>query len=98
MYSDVVDLRDFYATSLGQVACRMIRRRMRLIWPDLTGMRLLRLGYGVPYLRPFRDEAERGVAVDAAVEGLSHWPPGGREIGRLCDAGRIALQGAPIER
>src|SRR6267142_725600 len=59
MHSDVVDLRDFYATSLGQVAVRMIRRRIRLIWPDLAGMRLLGMGYAVPYLRPFREEAWR---------------------------------------
>jgi len=27
MYTDVVDLRDFYATRLGQVARRLLRRR-----------------------------------------------------------------------
>ncbi len=41
MWNDVVDLREFYATALGQMARRMIRRRIRLVWPDLHGMRLL---------------------------------------------------------
>src|SRR6185437_9009462 len=70
MYSDIVDLRDFYATSLGQVAIRMIRRRIRLIWPDLAGMRLLGMGYAVPYLRPFREEAERALAVMPSLQGV----------------------------
>src|SRR5258708_8554618 len=61
MYADVVDLRDFYTGRLGQVARRMIRRRIRLIWPNLAGMRLLGLAHATPHLNLFREEAERGV-------------------------------------
>ena len=50
MPSDVVDLRDFYRSALGQVARRMIRRAIQRIWPDLHGMRLLGLGYATPFL------------------------------------------------
>ncbi len=53
MFADVVDLREFYMTRLGQVARRMLGRRIRMMWPDLTGSRLLGLGYATPYLRPF---------------------------------------------
>jgi hypothetical protein len=74
MYDDVVDLRDFYASRLGQVARRMIRRRLRLVWPDVTGMRVLGLGYATPYLRPFLAEAERVVAVMPAEQGVLPWP------------------------
>ena len=41
MPSDVIDLRDFYRSALGQVARRMIRRAIQRVWPDLRGMRLL---------------------------------------------------------
>src|SRR5215470_2270596 len=98
MYSDVVDLRDFYATSLGQVACRMIRRRIRLIWPDLAGMQLLALGYGVPYLRPFRDEAERVVAVMPALQGVLPWPPDGRNVVALGDESELPFEDSSIDR
>jgi SAM-dependent methyltransferase len=98
MYSDVVDLRDFYATSLGQVACRMIRRRIRLIWPDLTGMRLLALGYAVPYLRPFRDEAERMVAVMPALQGVLPWPPDGKNLVALGDEAELPFEDASLDR
>ncbi|MDH3240794.1 MAG: class I SAM-dependent methyltransferase [Alphaproteobacteria bacterium] len=77
MWMDVVDLRDFYATSLGQVAARAVRRRIREIWPDLTGRRVLGLGYGPPYLRPFLDDAERIIAAMPAGQGIIHWPRGG---------------------
>ena len=45
MPSDVVDLRDFYRSGLGQVARRMIRRAIQRVWPDLHGTRLLGIGY-----------------------------------------------------
>jgi len=77
MWMDVVDLRDFYATSLGQVAARAVRRRIREFWPDLTGRRVLGLGYGPPYLRPFLEDAERVIAAMPAGQGIIHWPRGG---------------------
>src|SRR5260370_33233982 len=61
MYADVVDLRDFYTGRLGQVARRMIRRRIRLICPDPAAMRPFGLRYARPYLKLFRGAAGRGV-------------------------------------
>ncbi|GGF40136.1 methyltransferase type 11 [Aliidongia dinghuensis] len=98
MYSDVVDLRDFYQSSLGQVARRMIRRRIRMIWPDVTGMRVLGLGYATPYLRPFHDEAERVAALMPAAQGVLQWPRGEKNVTALCDEGELPLQDASIDR
>jgi hypothetical protein len=61
MFADVVELREFYGTRLGQVARRMVARRIRQLWPDITGMRLLGLGYATPYLRPFLGEAVKEI-------------------------------------
>ena len=98
MHADVVDLRDFYQSRLGQVARRMIRRRIRLIWPDLSGMRLLGLGYATPYLRPFRAEAERSVAVMPSWQGVLQWPPEGPNAVALADEGELPLQDYSIDR
>jgi SAM-dependent methyltransferase len=98
MHSDVVDLRDFYATSLGQVAIRMIRRRIRLIWPDLTGMRLLGMGYAVPYLRPFREEAERVVAVMPSLQGVLAWPPDGANLVALAEESELPFDDSSMDR
>jgi SAM-dependent methyltransferase len=98
MYSDVVDLRDFYQSSLGQVARRMIRRRIRMIWPDVSGLRVLGLGYATPYLRPFRDEAERVVALMPAAQGVLQWPREAQNVAALCDEAELPLQDASIDR
>ena len=98
MNVDVVDLRDFYLTALGQVARRMIRRRVRLIWPDLSGARLLGLGYATPYLRPFRSEAERVIAMMPASQGVLTWPREGPNAAALTDEGELPLQDYSIDR
>ena len=98
MYVDVVDLRDFYQSRLGQVARRMIRRRLRLIWPDVAGMRLLGLGYATPYLRLFRDEAERAIAAMPASQGVLAWPPEGPNAVALAEEGELPFQDYSIDR
>jgi SAM-dependent methyltransferase len=98
MYSDVIDLRDFYATSLGQVAQRMLRRRIRQVWPDVTGLRVMGLGYAIPYLRQFMSEAERVVACMPAAQGVLHWPRDGLNVAGLVEEGELPLQDFSIDR
>jgi Methylase involved in ubiquinone/menaquinone biosynthesis len=74
MWRDVVDIRDFYATPLGQTARRMIRRRLRHQWSDVTGQTVLGLGYPIPYLGTFRNEATQTIAAMPAQQGVLHWP------------------------
>lgn len=74
MILDVVDLRDFYASSLGGISRRMIRRQVRALWPDLRGQRVMGFGYATPYLIPFVDEAERVLAVMPTRMGVLAWP------------------------
>ncbi len=85
MWVDVVDLRDFYASSLGQVAGRAVRARLRALWPDARDCRLLGLGYAPPFLRPFLDEAERVVAAMPMGQGVLHWPRGAPNQAVLVD-------------
>jgi SAM-dependent methyltransferase len=98
MRDDVVDLRDFYATRVGQVARRMIGRRIRAIWPDVAGMRVLGLGFATPYLRPFLAEAERVAALMPASQGALPWPPEGPCRVALADEAELPLQDFSIDR
>jgi SAM-dependent methyltransferase len=98
MHDDVVDLRDFYATSLGQVARRMIRRRLRLLWPDVANLRVLGIGYATPYLRLFRGEAERVLALMPAPQGVLNWPPEGPNLVALADEAELPLPDNSIDR
>ena len=71
MYNDVIDLKAFYKSNLGQLARRLIRKKIRTVWPDVKGMSIMGLGYAVPYLRLFLGEADRLFAVMPAQQGAT---------------------------
>lgn len=71
---DAQDLSLFYDQPLGQMARRLIGRRLRLKWPDLRGQRVLGYGYPTPYIRPFLGEAERVVGFVPAEQDIVPWP------------------------
>ena len=98
MSSDVVDLRDFYRTVLGQVARRMIRSAVRRVWPDLRGMRLLGIGYPTPFLTAISPETERAVALMPASLGVLGWSPEGRNLVTLADEGELPFADYSIDR
>jgi len=74
MWPDVVDQRDFYATSLGQTVCRIVRHAVRDLWPETAGLSVAGIGYATPYLRPFHEEAARTLAIMPAPMGVIAWP------------------------
>ncbi len=98
MFVNVVDLRDFYQSRLGQVARRQLRARVRKVWPDVTGMRVLGLGFATPYLRPFLGEAERVFALMPASQGVLPWPIGEKNLVALADESELPLQDYSIDR
>ena len=98
MYRDVVDLREFYQSSLGQVALRQVRRRIREFWPDLTGQSVLGIGYATPYLKPFIGEAARVTAVMPAAQGVVFWPTDGRGLVTLAEESSLPFDDLSFDR
>ena len=98
MPSDVVDLRDFYRSALGQVARRMIRRAVQRVWPDLRGMRLLGIGYGTPFLSALSAETERTIALMPASLGVLRWPAEGGNLVTLADEGELPFADYSVDR
>lgn len=98
MWSDVVDLRDFYAENLGRVARRMIGRRVRALWPDVRGVSLLGLGYAAPFLGVFRAEAQRVVALMPAGQGVLHWPADAPNLAALAEETALPIADRAIDR
>jgi SAM-dependent methyltransferase len=98
MRPDVVDLRAFYASPLGAVARRLVRRQVRAFWPDVSSLRVLGLGYATPFLRPFRDEAERVLAFMPAGQGVVHWPDDAPGLVALAEDDRLPLPDASVDR
>ena len=74
MQLDAGQLAEFYESPLGQTARRLIVRRIRPLWPQLKGLRVLGYGFAAPYLRPYLGEAERVVALMPAQTGVVAWP------------------------
>jgi SAM-dependent methyltransferase len=98
MASDVVDLRDFYRTMLGQVARRMIRAAVRRVWPDLSAMRLLGIGYATPFLTSLSPETERTLALMPASLGVLSWSPEGHNLVTLADESELPFADFSIDR
>lgn len=76
MYSlDIVALKQFYASSLGEMAALFIRRRLASLWPEASGDSTLCLGYMVPYL-PIQPPKDIDVfcATPELLQGALCWP------------------------
>lgn len=97
MWQDVVDLRDFYDTPLGLAMRRIVRRRVRSLWPNVRGQRILGLGYATPYLSTFRSEAERILAFMPAAQGVLHWPGEGPGLTALVHEGDLPLPDLSVD-
>jgi SAM-dependent methyltransferase len=74
MDHDSANLSEFYASSLGQVARRLILNRLQEFWPDVQGARLLGYGFAMPFLKSFAQDAERVAALIPAQLGPMAWP------------------------
>jgi len=98
MFMDVIDLRDFYATPRGQVARRILRERVRRLWPSVKGETVLGMGYATPYLRPFLAEAERVLALMPAAQGVVSWPKEGPNRVALAQETEIPLPDLSVDR
>ena len=74
MNYDSAGLLEFYASPVGQVARRVISRRLREVWPDVKGTRLLGYGFAMPYLRSFAADADLVTALIPEQLGPVAWP------------------------
>jgi SAM-dependent methyltransferase len=98
MSIDVVDLRDFYGHQLGVVARRFVGRGIRRRWGDLSGQRVLGVGYATPYLGLFRAEAERCLAFMPAHQGVVKWPTTRPALAALVDEYEMPLPDNAVDR
>jgi len=97
MQLDAGHLVDFYESATGQMARRIITRRLRLLLPQLTGLRVLGYGFAMPYLKPFLKDAERVVAAMPAQMGVVAWPVG-RPRTALCEEDALPFADAVFDR
>lgn len=98
MWLDVVDLMEFYASPTGEVAGRMIARKLRTAWPDVTGLTVAGLGFAGPYLEEFRDDAACLIAAMPSSQGVLHWPEDAPGQALLSDEAELPLPDLSVDR
>ncbi len=76
MATDALTAADFYATPCGAMVARLLRERLGTLWPSLAGQSVLGLGYAAPYLRLWREQARRCIALTPAQMTPVRWPAG----------------------
>ena len=98
MHHDVVELKNFYATPLGQSVRRVLGHRIRARWRGLSGATLIGLGYASPYLGAFRGEARRIGALMPETQGAVVWPKDGSAMSALVEEDRLPLADGSVDR
>jgi SAM-dependent methyltransferase len=83
---DVVDLREFYASRLGNTTRRIIANRLRSKIGAMAGASVMGLGFAVPYLADgVLAKAGHLSAFMPARQGVIHWPTDGTVQSALVD-------------
>ena len=98
MHADIVELREFYASTLGHLAERSIGMALTPLWSKLPGERLVGLGYALPWLDRFRVDTERTFAFMPAGMGAVNWPVGEASLSALVFDEDLPLPDSSIDR
>lgn len=98
MRRDVLQLRQFYASPLGQAARALLSRRLAEAWDGAARLDVMGLGYATPYLEPFRDQARRVLATMPAAQGVEVWPAGEQGLSCLADEAALPYPNALFDR
>lgn len=91
MYRSVYDIRSFYNSKIGRVVRRILQQRIHEFWPDVKGMRMLGVGYSVPYLRSYILDSERVFAMMPVQRSVHSWPQATDEKNLVCVAQQTEL-------
>lgn len=97
MTPDVDGLIRFYKSPLGRLSRHLIREQLGALAGDVTGKRILGLGFSTPYLRGALAGAERVLAFMPARQGASAWPREGPSHTVLCDPVEMPLTDAAVD-
>ncbi|WP_295557935.1 methyltransferase domain-containing protein [uncultured Hyphomicrobium sp.] len=98
MHLDVAALRDFYATPLGQIARRLLARRIRAQWGGAAGETIVSLGFGPPFIGAYRGEAKHIGAFMPASQGALIWPSEARILSTLVEEDQLPLRDNSVDR
>lgn len=73
MHPGIIQLKQFYATRLGERVAHLIAGALYRLWPDTGGEPLLIIGYGQPYAERYLSQPL--LLAMPAEQGAASWPP-----------------------
>lgn len=98
MHTDVVELREFYASSLGQAAEHSVTMALSAVWEPSPGEHLLGLGYPIPWLERFGADAGCSLCLMPAGQGAMQWPSPKATATALCYDDEFPLRNSSVDR
>lgn len=97
-WPDVIVLKEFYNSPLGEIAERQIQRAMSRFWPEFSEEYILGIGYTLPYFSSFKEGDTQLLSLMPASQGVVHWPH--QDLNRTClaDEAELPFPDSSIER
>jgi SAM-dependent methyltransferase len=98
MATDVIDLRDFYASPLGHIVKNDLERLVNSLWPSKTGQVVVGIGYATPLLEVFDLNKNSVFAFMPAQQGVLGWPSHKPMLSSLVDEDMLPLPDKSVDR
>ena len=94
---DVVELREFYAKPLGQMAAKSLSMELARLTQAKAGQVVMGLGFALPYLPPLQNEDVTRFAFMLARQGVIHWPGQDGSSTALVDEDQLPLLESTVD-
>jgi hypothetical protein len=95
---EIVSLKQFYATPLGESARALIEKTLRSFWPQAAGDMLLGIGFPTPYLDSHLDSGGTAFVCMPGAQGAVYWPVGKNNLVFLGSEAQLPLKEASVNR
>ncbi len=89
---------EFYGSACGAVTAGVLRDRLLAMWPSVKNDSILGIGYSMPYLRLWRDQARRCIALTPAQMGAARWPPGAPNLSCMAEEDSLPFDDLSFDR
>lgn len=98
MSTDIVSLRTFYSSQLGERVVKTLSGELLGLWPSVKDERVLGVGYTLPFLSLFSKSADRVFTFMPARQGACQWPDAGHVATALVYEENLPLPENSIDR
>lgn len=97
-WPDVIDLKLFYASTMGKMAHKTIMSSIRKRWPSAHEEAILGIGFCHIYLQHYIESADRVLALMPSRQGAIHWPADSKNLTFMADEAEIPLADNSVNR